>query len=91
MWTSPTTKSLNPIVVTALRVGFPGESHGPATCGFACNCPELEAWTLEASGLCVNYVLRHVCVSNTCFNREEKRKVTFGMGENETEFGFVLC
>ena len=27
MWTSPTTKSLDPIVVTALRVGFPGESH----------------------------------------------------------------
>ena len=32
MWTSPTTKSLDPIVVTALWVGFPGESHGPATC-----------------------------------------------------------
>ena len=48
MWTSPTTKSLDPIVVTALRVGFPGESHGPATCGFACNCPEPEAWTTEA-------------------------------------------
>ena len=50
MWSSPTTKSLDPIVVTALRVGFPGESHGPATCGFACNCPEPEAWTTEASG-----------------------------------------
>ena len=43
MWSSPTTKSLDPIVATALRVGFPGESHGPATCGFACNCPEPEA------------------------------------------------
>ena len=31
MWSSPTTKSLDPIVVTALRVGIPGESHGPAT------------------------------------------------------------
>ena len=51
MWSSPTTKSLNPIVVTALRVGFPGESHRPATCEFACNCPEPEAWTMEASGL----------------------------------------
>ena len=51
MWSSPTTKSLDPIVVTALRVGFPGESHGPATCGFACNCPEPEVWTTEASGL----------------------------------------
>ena len=29
MWSSPTTKSLDPIVFTALRVGFPGESHGP--------------------------------------------------------------
>ena len=51
MWSSPTTKLLDPIVVTALRVGFPRESHGPATCGFACNCPEPEAWTTEASGL----------------------------------------
>ena len=52
MWSSPTTKSLDPIAVTALWVGFPGESHGPATCGFACNCLEPEAWTTEASGLC---------------------------------------
>ena len=50
MWSSPTTKSLDTIVVTALRVGFPGISHGTATCGFACNCPEPEAWTTEASG-----------------------------------------
>ena len=45
MWSSPTTKSLDPIVVTALRVGFPGESHR-----FASNCPEPEAWTTEVSG-----------------------------------------
>ena len=51
MWSSPTTKSLDPIVVTALLVGFQGESHEPATCEFACNCPEPEAWTTEASGL----------------------------------------
>ena len=50
MWSSPTTKSLDPIVVTALQAGIPGESHGPATCGFACNCSEPEAWTTEASG-----------------------------------------
>ena len=50
MWSSPTTKSLDPIVVTTLRVGFPGQSHGPATCGFACICPETEAWTTLASG-----------------------------------------
>ena len=43
MWSSPTTMSLDPIVVTALRVGFPGESHVSVTCGFACNCPEPEA------------------------------------------------
>ena len=49
MWSSPTTKSLDPIVVTALLVGLPGECHGTATCGFACNCPEREAWTTEAS------------------------------------------
>ena len=41
MWS--TTMSLDPIIVTALRVGFLGESHGPTTCGFACNCPEPEA------------------------------------------------
>ena len=50
MWTSPTTKSFDPIVVTALRVGFPGESHGPATCEFACNCTDPDAWTTEESG-----------------------------------------
>ena len=53
MWSSPTTKSLDPIVVTALRVGFPGENDEPATYGFACNCPEPETWTTEASGLVV--------------------------------------
>ena len=31
-------------------VTFQGESHGPLTCGFACNCPEPEAWATEASG-----------------------------------------
>ena len=51
MWSSPTTKSLDPIVVTTLWVGFPWESHGPATCGFSCNYPEPEAWTTEASWL----------------------------------------
>ena len=29
MWSSPTTKSISPIVVTALRVGFPGEATDP--------------------------------------------------------------
>ena len=35
----------------AIRVDFPWESHGPATCGFARNCPEPEAWTTGVSGL----------------------------------------
>ena len=33
-WSSPATMSLDPIVVTAFQVIFPGESLGPATCGF---------------------------------------------------------
>ena len=43
MWSSPTTKSLDPIFFTALRVVFPLNGHAPATCGFACNCQEPEA------------------------------------------------
>ena len=62
-WSSPTTKSLDPIVVTALRVGIPGESHGPATCRFACNCPEPEAWTTEPSGQIIVYFI-HI---DSCF------------------------
>ena len=33
---------------------------------------------------------KELCVSNTWFKREEKMKVTFRMGENETEIDFVL-
>ena len=33
---------------------------------------------------------KELCVSNTWFRREEKRKVTLRMGENETEIDFVL-
>ena len=33
---------------------------------------------------------KELCVSNTWFKREEKRKVTFRMGENETKIDFVL-
>ena len=32
---------------------------------------------------------KELCVSNTWFMREEKRKVIFRMGENETEIDFV--
>ena len=31
-----------------------------------------------------------LCVSITLFKREEKRKVTFGMGEDKTEIDFVF-
>ena len=31
-----------------------------------------------------------LCVSNTWFKREENRKVTFRMGDNETQVYFVL-
>ena len=60
MWSSPTTKSLDPIVATALRVGFQGESLGPATCGFACNCPEPEAWTSSASWQYTTSVIKYL-------------------------------
>ena len=33
---------------------------------------------------------KELCVSNTWSKREEKRKVAFRMGENETEIDFVL-
>ena len=58
IWSSPTTKSLDPIVVTALMVGFLGESHGPTTCGFSCNCPEPGALTTEASGQLIYGVIQ---------------------------------
>ena len=35
-------------------------------------------------------LVKELCVSNTWFKIEEKRKVTFRMGENETEIDFVL-
>ena len=50
MWSSHTTKSLNLIVVIALRVDIPREILGSATYGYALNCPVPEAWTTEASG-----------------------------------------
>ena len=33
---------------------------------------------------------KELCVQNTWFKREEKRMVTFRMGENETEICFVI-
>ena len=49
-WSSPMIKSLDPIAVTAILVGFSGESLRPATGGFACKCPVPEAWTMEVPG-----------------------------------------
>ena len=48
-WSSPIAKSIDHIVITAIRVGFQEESLGPATCGFACNRSGPEAWATEAS------------------------------------------
>ena len=48
MWSSRSTKSFNPIIVTAIGMDFQGESFGPTTGGFACNCPVPEAWITEA-------------------------------------------
>ena len=36
------------------------------------------------------YLGKELCVSNTWFKREGKRKVTFRMGENEKKIDFVL-
>ena len=33
---------------------------------------------------------KELCVSNTWFKREEKRKVIFRIGENEKKINFVL-
>ena len=35
-------------------------------------------------------LVKEFCVSSAWFNGEEKRKVTFRIGENETEIDFVL-
>ena len=57
MWSLPMTKLFDPIIVTTLQMGFPGVSHGPTTCVFACNCPEPEAWTTETSELLYTVLL----------------------------------
>ena len=36
------------------------------------------------------FLENELCVSNIWFRREEKRKVTFRMGENVTKIDFVL-
>ena len=36
------------------------------------------------------YLEKELYVSNTWFKREQKRKVTFSVGENEIEIDFVL-
>ena len=48
MWSSPMTMSLDPIIVTALWVGFSGKSLELATGGLAYNCPLAEALTTGA-------------------------------------------
>ena len=71
-WSTPTTISLDPIVVTALRVVFPVESLKSATYGFACNCQVPEAWTTEASGHNIYNVHVHnvfLILKYTLYNR----------------------
>ena len=42
-------------------------------------------------GMLLEFCLeKEICVSSTWFKREEKRKVTFRIGENETVIDFVL-
>ena len=45
---------------------------------------------LEGRMLLQFWLEKELCVSNTWFKREEKRKVTFRIGENETKIDFVL-
>ena len=45
---------------------------------------------LEGRMLLELYLEKELCVSNTWLKREEKRKVTFRMDENETEIDIVL-
>ena len=47
-------------------------------------------WNLEGRMLLEFCLEKELCVSNTWYRREKKRKVTFSMGENETEIDFVL-
>ena len=61
MWSLSTTMLLDTIVVIALCMGFPCESLGPTTNGFACNCLLPEAWTKEAMG-----IYMYVCVFYNC-------------------------
>ena len=63
MWTSPTTKSLDPIVVTALRVGFPRESHGPATCGL----PAIVRSQRRGQRRCEGQILNNIMLSGVLF------------------------
>ena len=47
-------------------------------------------WNFEGR-VSVEFCLKkELCVSNTWYKREEKRKVTFRIGENETEIDFCL-
>ena len=45
---------------------------------------------LEGKMLLESCLEKEFCVSNTWFMREEKRKVTFRMGDIETKIEFVL-
>ena len=57
--------------------GLPRGSHGPATCRSACNCPEPEAWTTEASGN-DRYNTRHAMdKAGTIHNRQHTQQLSY--------------
>ena len=47
-------------------------------------------WNMEGRMLPELCLEKELCVSNAWHKREEKRKVTFRLGENETKIDFVL-
>ena len=49
VWSSPTTKSLDPIVLTPIEWTSKKRSLPQVTCGFSSNCPVPEDWSSEAS------------------------------------------
>ena len=69
-WSSPTTKSLDPIVVTVLRVVFPGCCLEPATDKFVCNCPVPEAICIYSSVCCIDHCYDYLCTSPLSFEAD---------------------
>ena len=58
---------------------------------YVCRLPDCQYYFVSSDLLLFSGVLygKEICVTNTWFNREEKRKVTFRMGENGIEIDFL--